>query len=54
MWIFCRLSIPTEKWAARLLRLMAQKLEMLGNASNEDDLGINFGATLTQKKLNVN
>jgi len=42
----------SEKWAARLVKAYGREaFEMLGNARNEDDLGINFGATLTQKEV---
>ena len=42
----------SEKWAARLVKAYGREaFEMLGSVRNEDDLGINFGATLTQKEV---
>ena len=41
-----------EKWAARLVKAYGREaFEMLGSVRSEDDLGINFGATLTQKEV---
>ena len=42
----------TQKWATRLVKAYGREaFEMLGSVRNEDDLGINFGATLTQKEV---
>ena len=41
----------TKKWQHVYKAYGREAFEMLGNARNEDDLGINFGATLTQKEV---
>ena len=40
------------KWAMRLVKAYGNEaFEMLGSVRNEEELGINFGATLTQKEV---
>ena len=40
------------KWAMRLVKAYGKEtFEMLGSVRNEEELGINFGATLTQKEV---
>ena len=40
------------KWAMRLAKAYGKEtFEMLGSVHNEEELGINFGATLTQKEV---
>ena len=42
----------TEMWEVRLVMAYGREaFEMLGSVRCEDDLGINFGATLTQKEV---
>ena len=42
----------SEKWSARLVKAYGREaFEVLGSARDKDDLGIDFGATLTQKEV---
>jgi glycerol-3-phosphate dehydrogenase len=42
----------SQKWAERLVKGYGREARvMLGSVRNEDDLGVNFGASLTQKEV---
>ena len=42
-----------DKWAKRLITAYGKEaFEMLGSVRSEEELGVNFGATLTQKEVN--
>ena len=42
----------SQKWAERLVKAYGREaFVMLGSVRNEDELGVNFGASLTQKEV---
>ena len=42
----------SQKWAERLVKGYGSEARvMLGSVRNEDELGVNFGASLTQKEV---
>lgn len=46
-------SFVNEKWAKRLVKCYGTEIfDIFGNANTLDDLGINFGAGLTEKEVN--